>query len=167
MFYLSAQGALIERGCKVLTNKQALQAYTEIVEAYASNEPLPTTSVNLFVESIKDLQVRDYILGHAPMSFGAQGAIEFVTAILPLVDEGARAPFYTVMSAFYYEAGDSELAFVALLQAQLLDPEYSLASLLSRVFKAGWPAESLAQLRVELHPKVVETFEVETELEFA
>lgn len=151
----------------MLTNRQALQAYTEIVEAYASNEPLPTTSVNMFVESIKDLQVRDYLLGHAPSTFGAQGAIDFVTSILPLVDEGARAPFYTVMSAFYYEAGDSELAFVSLLQAQLLDPDYSLASLLSRVFKAGWPADALAQMRVELHPKVVATFEVETELEFA
>jgi hypothetical protein len=151
----------------MLTNRQALQAYTEIVEAYASNEPLPVTAVNLLVEAVKDLQVRDYILGHAPMSFGAQGAIEFVTAILPLVDEGARAPFYTVMSAFYYEAGDSELAFVALLQAQLLDPQYALAKLFERVYKAGWPATSLAQLRVELHPKVAETFEVETELEFA
>jgi hypothetical protein len=167
MFYLSAQGALIERGCKVLTNKQALQAYTEIVEAYASNEPLPTTSVNLFVESIKDLQVRDYLLGHAPSTFGAQGAIEFVTSILPLVDEGARAPFYTVLSAFYYEAGDSELAFVSLVQAQLLDPQYALAKLFERVYKAGWPATALAQMRVELHPKVAETFEVETELEFA
>jgi hypothetical protein len=167
MFYLSAQGALIERGCKVLTNKQALQAYTEIVEAYVSNEPLPVTAVNLLVEAVKDLQVRDYILGHAPLSFGAEGAIHFVTAILPLVDEGARAPFYTVLSAFYYEAGDSELAFVSLVQAQLLDPQYALAKLFERVYKAGWPASSLAQMRVELHPKVAETFEVETELELA
>jgi hypothetical protein len=151
----------------MLTNKQALQAYGEIVEAYVSNEPLPVTAVNLFVEAIKDLQVRDYLLGHAPMSFGAEGAVAFVTAILPLVDEAQRAPFYTVMSAFYYEAGDSELAFVSLLQAKLLDPNYSLANLLERVIKAGWPVEAFAQMRNELHPKVVETFEVETELEYA
>jgi hypothetical protein len=151
----------------MLTNRQALQAYTEIVEAYASNEPLPTTSVNVVVESIKDLQVRDYILGHAPMSFGAKGAIDFVTAILPLVDEGARAPFYTVMSAFYYEANDSELAFVSLLQAKLLDPDYALAGLLERVYKAGWPADQFATMRNELHPKVVATFEVEEALSIA
>lgn len=151
----------------MLTNKQALQAYGEIVEAYVSNEPLPVTAVNLFVEAIKDLQVRDYMLGHAPMTFGAEGAIAFTTEILPLVDEAQRAPFYTLLSAYYYEAGDSELAFASLTQAQALNPEYSLANLLERVIKAGWPTESFAQMRNELHPKVLETFEVEQELELA
>ena len=150
----------------MLTNKQALQAYTEIVEAYASNEPLPITSVAVLVESIKDLQVRDYVLGHAPMSFGAEGAVHFITAILPLVDEGARAPFYTILSAFYYEFGDKELAYVSLVQAQLLNPDYSLAKLLDRVYKAGFPFD-FAELRNELHPKVVESFEVEEELSIA
>jgi hypothetical protein len=151
----------------MLTNKQALQAYEEIVEAYASNEPLPVTAVNVLVASIKDVQVRDYILGHAPLTYGAEGAVAFITEILPLVDEAQRVAFYTLLSAFYYEAGDSELAFASIVQAQALDPNYSLAKLLERVFKAGWPAESLAQMRVELHPKVVENFEVETELELA
>lgn len=150
----------------MLTNKQALTAYGEIVEAYASNEPLPITSVAVLVESVKDLQVRDYLLGHAPMTFGAEGAIAFVTEILPLVDEAQRAPFYTVMSAWYYEAGDKDLAFASLTQAQALNPDYSLANLLERVIKAGFPMD-FAEMRNELHPKVVETFEVETELEYA
>lgn len=151
----------------MLTNKQALQAYEEIVEAYVSNEPLPTTSVNLFVEAIKDVQVRDYMLGHAPMTLGAEGAIAFVTAILPLVDEAQRAPFYTLLSAYYYEAGDSDLAFASLMQAKTLDPSYSLAQLLNRVFSAGWSPESFVAMRTELHPKVVENFKVEQELSIA
>lgn len=151
----------------MLTNKQALQAYDEIVEAFVSNEPLPVTAVNLLVEAVADVQVRDYILGHAPMSLGAETAVAFITEILPLVDEAKRAPFYTVMSAFYYEAGDSELAYASLLQAQLLDPEYSLANLLKRVFTAGWSAESFVAMREELHPKVVENFKVETELSYS
>jgi len=150
-----------------LTNKQALDAYNEIVEAFVKSEPLPVNAVNLLVYSIQDLQVRDYLLGHAPITFGAEGAIKFVTEILPLVEEGHRSPFYTVLSAFYYEAGDNELAYVSLMQAQLLDPEYSLAKLLDRVFKAGWSKDAFASMRNELHPKVVETFKVEEELAIA
>lgn len=149
-----------------LTNKQALTAYNEIVEAFVSNESLPVSPVNLLVYSIKDLQVRDYVLGHAPMTFGAKGAVEFITAILPLVEEGERSPFYTLLSAFYHEAGDTELAYVSLVQAQLLDPNYSLAKLLDRVYKAGFPM-NFAEMRNELHPKVVETFQVEEELAIA
>jgi|LauGreDrversion4_2_1035121.scaffolds.fasta_scaffold26000_3 hypothetical protein len=150
-----------------LTNKQALSAYNEIVEAFVSNEPLPVNAVNLIVYAVQDLQVRDYILGHAPMSFGAEGAIKFVTEILPLVEEGHRSPFYTLLSAFYYEANDKELAYVSITQAQLLDPNYSLAKLLDRVYKAGWASDAMAQMRNELHPKVVATFEVEEELAIA
>jgi hypothetical protein len=150
-----------------LTNKQALTAYDEIVEAFASNEALPVSPVNLLIYAIQDLQVRDYVLGHAPMTFGAQGAVDFITAILPLVEEGERSPFYTLLSAFYYEVGDNELAYVSLVQAQLLNPDYSLAQLLDRVYKAGWDGSHFATMRNELHPKVVETFKVEEELAIA
>ena len=150
-----------------LTNKQALDAYNEIVEAFVSNEPLPVSPVNLLIYAIQDLQVRDYVLGHAPMTFGAKGAVDFITAILPLVEEGERSAFYTLLSAFYYEVGDNELAYVSLVQAQVLNPDYSLAKLLDRVYKAGWPKDSFASMRDELHPKVVETFKVEEELAIA
>ena len=151
-----------------LTNKQALTAYNEIVEAFVSSEPLPVSPVNLLIHAIQDLQVRDYVLGHAPITFGATRAIEFITAILPLVEEGQRSPFYTILSAFYYEADDKELAFASLMQAQLLDPEYSLAKLLNRVFQSGMfnPA-SFATMRNELHPKVVKEFQEEKELQIA
>ena len=150
-----------------LTNKQALSAYNEIVEAFVSNEPLPVSPVNLLIYAIQDLQVRDYVLGHAPMTFGAKGAVDFITAILPLVEEGERSAFYTLLSAFYYEVGDNELAYVSLVQAQVLNPDYSLAKLLDRVYKAGWDGSQFAQMRNELHPKVVETFKVEEELAIA
>lgn len=151
-----------------LTNKQALDAYTEVAEAFSKSEPLPVNAVNLLIYAVQDLQVRDYMLGHAPITFGAQGAIDFITAILPLVEEGHRAPFYTVLSAFYYEAQDHELAFASLMQAQLLSPDYSLAKLLERVYKSGmFTPEAFAEMRNELHPKVLESFKVEEELAIA
>lgn len=150
-----------------LTNKQALTAYGEVYEAFVSNEALPVNAVNLLVYSMQDLQVRDYFLGHAPITLGAETAIQFVTAILPLVEESERTPFYTVLSAFYYEAGDKDLAFASIMQAQALDPNYSLAELLERVFKAGWSPESFVEMRSELHPKVLKEFEEEKELSIA
>jgi hypothetical protein len=150
-----------------LTNKQALDAYNEVFEAFVSNEPLPVNGVNLLIYAVQDLQVRDYLLGHAPISLGAERAIEFVTAILPLVEEAHRTPFYTVMSAWYYEAGDKDLAYASIMQAKALDPEYSLANLLDRVFTAGWSGEAFAEMRNELHPKVVAEFAEEKELEIA
>lgn len=149
------------------TNLQALTAYNAIVKSFVSGEDMPVNEVNLLIASIKDLQVRDYVLGHAPMTLTAKGAVALIEAILPLIEEGERAPFYTLLSAFYYEVGDKELAYVSIVQAQLLNPDYSLAKLLDRVYKAGWPSDEIATMRESLHPKVAKDFEVERELELA
>lgn len=148
-----------------ITNIQALNAYKGIVEAFTSGKDLPVNEVNLVIASIKDLQVRDFILGHAPMTLTAEGAVKLIEAILPLIEEGERSPFYTLLSAFYYEVGDKELAYVSIVQAQMLNPDYTLAKLLDRVFKAGWSGEEFASMRESLHPKVEKDFEVERELQ--
>jgi tetratricopeptide (TPR) repeat protein len=150
-----------------LTNKQALTAYHAVVEAFTKNKALPINEVNLVSYSMQDLQMRDYVLGHAPMTLGAEGAIEFITQILSLIEEDLRVPFYTLLSAFYYEAGDTELAVASLHTAQTLNPKYTLANLFTRIINAGWSAESLVEMRNELHPKVEATFEVEEELAIA
>jgi hypothetical protein len=41
----------------------------------------------------------------------------------------------------------------------MADEKYSLAQLIKRVIGAGWPAEMFAEMRKELHPKVLETLE--------
>jgi hypothetical protein len=140
-----------------ITYREAISAYEALSDAFSTSTPFSADSAKvLSFATSNDLQIRDYLLGQLPTSFGATGAVEFITALLPLVDEAQRAPFYTIMSAFYYEAGDVELATASLIQAEVLDPAYSLAHLLSRVINAGWPTEALAQMRGELHPKVLE-----------
>jgi hypothetical protein len=54
-----------------------------------------------------------------------------------------------------YENGDGALAQKALDRALADDERYPLAGLLRRVFNAGWPPESFATMRAELHPKVL------------
>jgi hypothetical protein len=73
------------------------------------------------------------------------------------MSEAERVPFYTILASFYYETGDNELAVASLHTAQALNPDYSLASLLTRVINANYPASMMTQMRVELHPKVTET----------
>jgi hypothetical protein len=67
---------------------------------------------------------------------------------------GFVAPVACLAAAIAYEYGDGALARAALDRAFTDAPTYSLALLLQRVFNAGWPPQSFAQMRGELHPKV-------------
>jgi hypothetical protein len=57
-----------------------------------------------------------------------------------------------LLATFLYERGDTASAAITLTNAQQY---YSLAILLNRVMKAGWPSTAFASMRNELHPKVV------------
>jgi hypothetical protein len=89
-----------------------------------------------------------------PLELSVQDSIRFAEAIIPLVEEKHRTPWYAILSAYHYENGDTPSAYLALTECQKLAPEYSLAKLLTRVYGAGWPAPAFASMRDELHPKV-------------
>jgi hypothetical protein len=67
---------------------------------------------------------------------------------------GYVAPIASLFAALAYESGDGALAHRALDRALADSNGYALALLLRRVFTAGWPPESFAAMRRELHPKV-------------
>jgi hypothetical protein len=145
-----------------ITNGLAHEACDTIISQYFANAPLDTNLVEIVVKATNaNANFRDYVLGAPVLEHGHTKAIHFVTALLPLMSEAERVPFYTILSAFYYELGDNELATASLHTAQALDPEYSLAKLLTRVMNSGYPSEGLTQMRVELHPKVMATLTTE------
>ena len=147
------------------TIKTAHEALDSLISQFSNNEALDTTLVEAVVKaSNSNLNFRDYVLGAPVLEFGHETAIQFVTALLPLMAEAERVPFYTVLAGFYYETGDKELAVASLHTAQALDPDYSLASLLTRVINAGFPAQAFSAMRYELHPKVVKTLIDEADL---
>jgi len=74
--------------------------------------------------------------------------------LLRSAPSGFVAPVACLAAAIAYEYGDGALARAALDRAFADTPTYSLAPLLQRVFSAGWPPQSFAQMRSELHPKV-------------
>jgi hypothetical protein len=105
---------------------------------------------------MSDVQIRDYALGiHSEDTYDLYFAMW--RELLRLAPRGFVAPIACIVAAMSYESGDGALAQKALDRAFSDDEMYPLAGLLRRVFNAGWPPESFAQMRAELHPKVVAT----------
>ena len=102
---------------------------------------------------LSDIQVRDFALGsHNDENIDSYFLMwRQLTRMAP---KGFIAPVASLFAALAYESGDGALAHRALDRALADTNGYSLALLLRRVFTAGWPPESFAAMRRELHPKV-------------
>ena len=109
--------------------------------------------IALVLVRLNDLQVRDYAMGITD-SENIEYLFNLWRWLLQIAPVGYLAPVASLYSAVSYEKGDKELALASLEQALTDDPKYPLALLLMRVYLAGWPAESFASMRKELHPKV-------------
>ena len=105
------------------------------------------------IAGVSDIQVRDFALGsHDGATVDIYWAMwRYLTRIAP---SGYVAPLACLLAALSYERGEGALAQRSLDRALSEDPAYSLATLLRRVFSAGWPPESFAAMRKDLHPKV-------------
>jgi hypothetical protein len=137
-----------------LTVGRGVEALNALINSFQDSQEFAPELVADMAEVVSaDLQVRDYLMG-LPLELSVQDSIRFAEAIIPLVEEKHRAPWYAVLSAYHYENGDTPTAHLALIECQKLVPDYSLAKLLTRVYGAGWPAPAFASMRDELHPKV-------------
>jgi len=146
-----------------VTYGSAIEAIDSLLSEFANNEPLSVSHAEVVSFAVNhDVQIRDYLLGGLPETLTANGAIHFITDLMPLVAEADRVPFYTLLTAFYHEAGDNDLAYASLFTAQSLNANYSLAQLLERAIGSG--GINFAELRSELHPKVVESINENREL---
>lgn len=116
--------------------------------------PTNRTLVARMIGRMSDVQVRDYALGiHSEDTYDLY--FTMWRELLRLSPRGFVAPIACIVAAMAYESGDGALAQKALDRAFEDDDHYPLASLLRRVFNAGWPPESFASMRAELHPKVI------------
>lgn len=139
---------------ELLTVGRGVEAINALVNSFKDNQEFSPELVADMAEVVSaDLQVRDYLMG-LPLELSVMDSIRFAEAIIPLVEEKHRAPWYAVLSAYHFENGDTPTAFLSLTECRKLAPEYSLAKLLMRVYGAGWPAPAFASMRDELHPKV-------------
>jgi hypothetical protein len=107
-----------------------------------------------------EIQLRDYVLG---MANDYVGHTNDVTLWLEQLIEanGNKTECHallTIVSAYYYDAGERDRAYLALnlVYATLSNKgeRYSLEQLLRRVYDANWAVGSFAEMRNELHEKV-------------
>ena len=102
---------------------------------------------------LSDIQVRDFALGsHTDEDLDTYFLMW--RQLMRMSPVGFVAPIASLFAALAYESGDGALAHRGLDRALADSNGYSLALLLRRVFTAGWPPESFAVMRRELHPKV-------------
>jgi hypothetical protein len=102
---------------------------------------------------LSDIQVRDFALGsHDDENIDSYFLMW--RQLLRMAPVGQVAPVASLFAALAYESGDGALAHRALDRALADINGYTLALLLRRVFTAGWPPQSFAAMRRELHPKV-------------
>lgn len=139
------------------TIDQAIRDFIQYGDDFSINE----RDLRNIIDGISnDLDLRDYLMG-LPEEYGVSDCLDFIHFLIYWMeleeDQGAINILHTIVSAFYYEQGHTETArqFVA----SGLAVDYSLASLLARVYVAGWPVESFARMRGELHHKVITALE--------
>ena len=102
-----------------------------------------------------NVQVRDYLIG-LPASHPINECVEFLSYLSKSVDEQDRFAVDTVNAMYQYELGYIKKSIELISNASTVNPEYSLASLITRVITAGWPSNSFATMRSELVDKVVD-----------
>lgn len=110
--------------------------------------------IALVLKRLFDLQVRDYAMGIITEE-NIETMWQMWRYLLRVAPAGYVAPVATLFSAVNYERGDGSMATKALDRAFEDDKDYPLAKLLRRVYTAGWPPDSFAKMRSELHPKVI------------
>ena len=121
-----------------------------------ANDEMDTNTINLVLGSLVDLQVRDYAVGITTDS-NRDKLINIWSALAIIAPKGAIAPVATLCAIANYESGNVKTALEWLALAQKDESEYPLAKLIHRVIQANWGAESFAEMRKQLHPKVVAT----------
>lgn len=102
---------------------------------------------------LKDLQVRDYAMGLVTEE-NIDQQFNLWYWLMNMAPNGYIAPVACIFAACAYESGESDLAHKALDNAFADQISYPLAVLLWRVFFSGWPAQSFAAMRAQLHPKI-------------
>jgi hypothetical protein len=137
--------------------RQGALAVNQLIESYIkTGQVLDTQLIALVLVRFKDLQVRDYAMGVAT----AQNQDQLFNLwywLLNTAPSGYIAPVSCIFAACAYESAEGAMAESALELAIKDCPNYPLALLLRRVFRASWPSSSFAAMRGELHPRICAT----------
>jgi len=129
------------------TTEEVLAAIDSFTKEYDVNNAEQNKSIAL------NVYVRDFLLGIAKERdvnhVGSWAA--YVGNRTPRLYD---VPMATILSSLYFSEGDEEQANHYLGVALEINPEYSLAVLLNRVYQSGWAPEGFSSMRNHLHDLV-------------
>ena len=138
------------------THLEAKNSLDLCLELFADSVTMNEADIKTaFLGISNSVQIRDYSLGAVGFALNDYQDINRFFTLLSAIG-GESAHLEAVWSAFAYEFENREEAYSHLNKAKELDPANSLATLLGRVFGAGWPPASFASMRDGLHGKVTE-----------
>lgn len=130
---------------------EAVELFIKNFNLIKNNEELVTETTAAVLLALRDIQVRDYVMGLLTPE-DADKTIPVLEWLKDAATEDTIAAPTTLLALTYYEKSDTDKAFELLAPA--LATNYSLATLLRRVFDSGFPIEAFQSMRKELHPKV-------------
>ena len=103
----------------------------------------------------ENLQIRDFIMGmHLEKDINYIG--EYISLLGNVIVKDKAVPLATVFCGYLYQIEEKDYAIRFLNDVLKVNPEYSLAQLLYRVFIAQWPAGEFKKMAEQLHPSVLE-----------
>lgn len=108
--------------------------------------------------------LRDFLMGVRTEKHPAQVAL-YLNLLKDTLDDEHAVPFATVLSSYLYQFDMREEAQKELSIALAIDPDYSLAMLLKRVYDAQWPSSMMEQMAEDLHANVLEAIKTAAEAE--
>lgn len=104
----------------------------------------------------ENIQIRDFLMG-VQLETNIDYVGTYVSLLGNAIKKDKAIPLATVFCGLLYQQDEKEHAKEFLSTILEVNPEYSLALLLKRVFAADWAPENFRKMAEELHPQVIET----------
>jgi hypothetical protein len=149
----------------VQTQAQAINELRDAIIEFESNGFVNDDLKVSVSRSLRDIQVRDFLMGVTYEGHSTQLVARFIEHLITTATTEEIAPLNSVLGAYRYRMDDTTGAIECLDNATEADPKHSLTLLLRRVIGSGWPAGAFEAMTVELHPKVVAGIEAGGDLD--
>jgi tetratricopeptide (TPR) repeat protein len=150
---------------QVKTQAQAINELRDAIIEFESNGFVNDELKVSVSHSLRDIQVRDFLMGVTFEGHSTELVANFVEHLSTTAITEEVAPIYSVLASYRYRLGNTKGASECLDKATEADPKHSLTLLLRRVIGSGWPAGAFDAMTIELHPKVVAGIEAGADLD--
>ena len=104
----------------------------------------------------ENLQIRDFLMG-VQLEKDIDYVGQYISLLGNVTVKDKAIPLATIFCGYLYQVEEIEQAKNMLVEVLVINPEYSLAKLLSRVFDSGWAPSEFSKMAQQLHHKVVDT----------